>query len=403
MQEFGGHNLVVEALVRADALGGTSDELMRSYNDRPTNPTLRTLTDWLSTVVTQTADVYFKGQKRVVADLLPVSGQSLATSKPPSPPVQPTASSDADRADRARLQAIADSREKELDRLRQQLAQVEASRLVEAQRTADVPSQAGDTRQQAFNRQQVLESERSDNQRLALGNGKRKALVIGNDLYRNVPKLDNARSDARSMGQSLESLGFQVTVALDLTERGMKDTLRRFKSGVQGGDEVVVFYAGHGVQLGAANYLLPVDIPANDEAEVRDFSIQMQRILDDMQEQKTKFMLLIVDACRDNPFKSAGRTVGGRGLAPTAAATGQMVIFSAGAGQQALDRLGPADKHPNGVFTRMLLKEMQKPSVPIHQVIRNVRDGVADLASSIGHEQVPALYDQSRGDFFLKP
>ena len=237
----------------------------------------------------------------------------------------------------------------------------------------------------------------------ALNSGKRKALVIGNDLYRNVPKLDNARSDARAMGQSLQSLGFKVTVALDLTERGMKETLRNFKSTVQGGDEVVVFYAGHGVQLGASNYLLPVDIAGQDEAQVRDEAIQMQRILDDMQEQRTGFMLMIVDACRDNPFKVAGRSIGGRGLAPTSAATGQMVIFSAGAGQQALDRLGPTDKEPNGLFTRLFLREMQKPGQPVDRVLRSVRSEVARLARSVGHEQTPALYDQSLGDFFLKP
>jgi hypothetical protein len=99
----------------------------------------------------------------------------------------------------------------------------------------------------------------------------------------------------------------------------------------------------------------------------------------------------------------AGRSIGGRGLAPTSAATGQMVIFSAGAGQQALDRLGPTDKEPNGLFTRLFLREMQKPGQPVDRVLRSVRSEVARLARSVGHEQTPALYDQSLGDFFLKP
>jgi hypothetical protein len=80
-----------------------------------------------------------------------------------------------------------------------------------------------------------------------------------------------------------------------------------------------------------------------------------------------------------------------------------MVIFSAGAGQQALDRLGPTDKEPNGLFTRLFLREMQKPGQPVDRVLRSVRSEVARLARSVGHEQTPALYDQSLGDFFLKP
>jgi hypothetical protein len=109
----------------------------------------------------------------------------------------------------------------------------------------------------------------------------------------------------------------------------------------------------------------------------------------------------MVDACRDNPFKSSGRAIGGRGLAPTTAATGQMIIFSAGSGQQALDKLNPADKSKNGLFTRIFLKEMQKPGISIDKMIRNVRTEVVDLAKSVGHEQVPAIYDQVVGEFFF--
>jgi hypothetical protein len=98
----------------------------------------------------------------------------------------------------------------------------------------------------------------------------------------------------------------------------------------------------------------------------------------------------------------ASRALGGRGLAPTTAATGQMVIFSAGSGQQALDKMGPADKNKNGLFTRVFLKEMQKTGVSIDRIVRNVRTEVVEMAKSVGHDQVPAIYDQVVGDFYFK-
>jgi TPR repeat protein len=230
----------------------------------------------------------------------------------------------------------------------------------------------------------------------------RRALVIGNDNYKNVSKLNNATSDAKAMSTALTALGFKVTVFLDIDERAFKQALREFKMSIQGGDEVLVFFAGHGVQLGATNYLLPTDIKGDNEEQVKDEAIQLQRILDDLQERKAKFSLAIIDACRDNPFKGSGRALGGRGLAPTTAATGQMVMFSAGTGQQALDKLGQNDKDKNGLFTRILLKEMNKPGIPVDRVLRNVRNEVVALAKSVGHEQTPALYDQAVGEFFFK-
>ena len=233
-------------------------------------------------------------------------------------------------------------------------------------------------------------------------NSNRRALVIGNDSYKQISKLVNAREDAKAVAESLEQVGYLVTLKLDLTEKEMKSALRVFKSQINGGEEVVIFYAGHGVQLGSSNYLLPTDIAGENEEQIKDEAIQLQRILDDMTEKKAKLTLVMLDACRDNPFKVAGRNIGGRGLAPTTAANGQMVIFSAGTGQQALDKLGPNDKDKNGVFTRVLIKEMKNTGVSVDKLIRNVRNQVVALAQSIGHEQVPAIYDQVVGDFYFK-
>ena len=229
----------------------------------------------------------------------------------------------------------------------------------------------------------------------------RKALVIGNDLYTDVSKLNNAGADAEAMAKALSEVGYQVTKHLNLNEKGFKVALRDFRAKVQGGDEVLFFYAGHGVQLANANYLLPIDIKGDSEEQIKDDAIQLQRFLEDMQDKKTKFALAVIDACRDNPFKGQGRAIGGRGLAPTTAATGQMVMFSAGSGQQALDKLGPKDPDKNGLFTRIFVKEMRKPGVSVDRVLRNVRNQVVEQAKSVGHEQTPALYDQSIGEFYF--
>ncbi|MDP4836919.1 MAG: caspase family protein, partial [Burkholderiales bacterium] len=232
---------------------------------------------------------------------------------------------------------------------------------------------------------------------------RRRALVIGNDNYKNVSKLENAVEDAKAMSEALEGLGYKVDLHANLTERAFKRALRTFRADLKGGEEVLFFYAGHGVQLGNSNYLLPIDLGSDSADQVRDESIELQRVLDDIAEQKTKFALAVIDACRDNPFKQTGRAIGGRGLAPTTAATGQMVMFSAGAGQQALDKLGQTDSSPNGLFTRVFLDEMKKPGIPVDKVLRNVRQRVVTLAKSVGHEQVPALYDQAIGEFYFKP
>jgi hypothetical protein len=231
----------------------------------------------------------------------------------------------------------------------------------------------------------------------------RYALVIGNNNYKSVTKLENATEDAKAIAEGLQKVGFKVTLKLDLTEKEMKSTFRAFKNQISGGDEVMFFYAGHGVQLGPSNYLIPIDTAGESEEQIRDDAMPLQRILDDMTEKRAKLTVAMIDACRDNPFKTVSRNFTTRGLAPTSAATGQMIIYSAGTGQQALDKVGPNDKNKNGLFTRVFLKEMQTPGVTIDKMVRNVRNEVVQIAKSVGHEQVPAIYDQVVGDFFFVP
>src|ERR1700722_12895249 len=232
---------------------------------------------------------------------------------------------------------------------------------------------------------------------------KRLALLIGNDSYQGAPPLQNARADARAVAAALQRDGFTVTLKEDLTLKAMKAALRSFKDQIAGGDDAVFYFSGHGVQFEGTNYLIPTDLTPENQEQVVDESVPLQRILDDLRDQKARFALAIVDACRDNPFKGTGRAIGGRGLAPVTAATGQMVLYSAGAGQEALDRLGPQDSDPNGVFTRVLITELNKPGVAADQMLKNVRNQVVSLARGVNHEQVPALYDQSIGDFYFVP
>jgi hypothetical protein len=232
---------------------------------------------------------------------------------------------------------------------------------------------------------------------------RRHALVIGNAKYAEVPALDNSVHDAKAIATSLKGIGYEVSSHFDLNQRSFNRVIREFTQQLKGGEEVLFYFAGHGVQLGSSNYLLPIDVGSDSPNQVRDESIDLQNVLDNLAESRAKFTLAMVDACRDNPFKGNGRSIGGRGLAPTSAATGQMILFSAGAGQQALDKLGPQDKERNGVFTRVLLKEMQKPGVPVDGMLRKVRQEVVRMAKSVGHEQVPALYDQTVGEFYLNP
>jgi formylglycine-generating enzyme required for sulfatase activity len=231
----------------------------------------------------------------------------------------------------------------------------------------------------------------------------RHALVIGNDNYQYVERLQNSRSDARAVASVLEQSGFRVSVHIDLDLSALKGALRTFKAQVNAGDEAVFFFAGHGVEIDGVSYLMPTDIKDESSDQVKDDSVPLNRVLDDLREKRARFSLAIIDACRNNPFQSKGRSIGGsRGLAAPPVVTGQMVLYSAGAGQLALDTLGPGDPVRNGVFTRVLLREMARPGVEVGEVMRSVREEVAALAKSVGREQVPALYDQRLGRFFFR-
>jgi len=231
---------------------------------------------------------------------------------------------------------------------------------------------------------------------------KRLALVMGNDNYASVSKLQKAGNDAEAMARELKAAGFTVSLHKDLNYRGMVKAIESFSDGITGGDEVVVFYAGHGVQIKAGSYLLPVDIEADSESQVEKTAYGLNDLTEKLSEAKPAFTLVMVDACRDNPMKVKGRSVGNaRGLNALEPPKGQVVVYSASRGQQALDRLSDNDSNPNGVFTREFITRMRTPGVKIEDLMRDVQDSVESLAKTVLHEQRPAVYNEARGNFYF--
>jgi hypothetical protein len=303
------------------------------------------------------------------------------------------------------------AKEKERVKERQRLAEVSRAReaellakqAAERERIASLERELSRTRQELQEKNTALVQKAPSAVKNMEAHKNKKAFLIGNNNYSNVPKLNNAVEDAESMANALQNMGYQVSQHANLKERDFKRQLRNFVSTLVGGDEVVFFYAGHGVQLSNTNFLLPTDITADNPAAVRDEAINLSRILDDFSEAKVRVTVAIIDACRDDPFKGkSSRSLGTRGLAPTSVASGQLIVYSAGAGQQALDKLGPNDASQNGLFTRVFLKQIQKSNdLTVDRIVKNVRQEVVSLAKSVGHEQVPAIYDQLVGDFYF--
>ncbi|MBK9440043.1 MAG: caspase family protein [Comamonadaceae bacterium] len=227
-------------------------------------------------------------------------------------------------------------------------------------------------------------------------------MVIGNDNYQFVSKLQKAGNDAEAVAAGLRAAGFEVILHRDLAYRSMVRATESLYNNIQGGDEVVVFYAGHGVQIKSGNYLLPIDIEATSESVVEKTSYSLSDLSEKLEAAKAAFSLIMVDACRDNPLKTKGRTVGGeRGLNPPEPAAGQMVVYSASRGEQALDRLGDNDPNPNSIFTREFIARMHQPGVKIVDMVREIQVSVEKLAAGVGHKQRPALYNEVRGNFYF--
>jgi formylglycine-generating enzyme required for sulfatase activity len=234
---------------------------------------------------------------------------------------------------------------------------------------------------------------------------KRVALVVGNDRYVNLPaheQLLKAVNDAGAVGEALHGLGFEVIHGENLGRQALVDKLEELSRRLAPGDDAFFFFAGHGVMIGGGNYILPSDVPnvePGQETRLTRAALGESDIVADLQQRGVRVAVVVLDACRDNPFKRPGvRSVGGeRGLARIEPARGVFTLYSAGLGQTALDRLGAADSDPNSVFTRVLVPELAKPGIDLTQLAIDVREDVARLAASVGHDQRPAYYDETVG------
>ena len=249
--------------------------------------------------------------------------------------------------------------------------------------------------------------------------GRKLALVIGNQNYRLVSALGNTKADAAAIGSKLTGKGYAVTKAFDLDRSSMFNTIETFVASVRKSDHVVIYYAGHGVELNGSNYLLPVDISEfvpESERTIKREAPNLSEILEILQQREAQFTLVIIDACRDNPLRnsqvaSLTRSVNSltRGLTGVAPARGTLVMYSAGIGEQALDKLSRSDPNPNGLFTRNLLELMDEEGLDIRDLNDRLSETVESAAKTVmdrdgkPHRQTPASYGNLRGKFFFTP
>src|SRR5262245_32501768 len=237
---------------------------------------------------------------------------------------------------------------------------------------------------------------------------KRVALLIGNNAYQNVPALKTAVNDARTLAGVLRKLNFLVFVAENQSRRSMSEALLAFDKMIEPGDMAFFFFAGHGFEVRGQNYLLPTDVPAAGEGQeelIRDAAFPADRIIERLQARGARTALLVLDACRNNPFERPGtRGVAGTGgLAPMTPVEGVFILFSAGAKQRALDGLSQNDPNPNSVFTRNFARQLSEPGLTLVQVAKRTQAEVKQAAATVGSDQTPAYYDQVVGDIVLGP
>jgi hypothetical protein len=224
---------------------------------------------------------------------------------------------------------------------------------------------------------------------------KRVALVIGNSSYQTVAKLPNPLRDATAMAALFRDAGFdQVTLRQDLGVVEFKRALREFTTAAQDADVAIVYYAGHGIQVRDVNFMLPIDAKLANEVDVQDEAVTLDRILAGLESAK-RLRLVIVDACRENPFAGrmkvaeASRSVG-RGLARVEPENNTLVAYAAKSGQIAQD--GQGDHSP---FTAALIKYLTVPGLDIRLSFGRVRD---EVLKNTANRQEPFVYGSLGGD-----
>ncbi len=226
----------------------------------------------------------------------------------------------------------------------------------------------------------------------------RTALIIGNNRYSNLNELKNAVNDSHDVANTLEDLNFDVIYVENGDRKTIQTKIKDFTNKLSSKKGIgMVFYSGHGVETGGVNYLLPVDANIEDKYDIRNEGISLDELLSRMEETNNRLNIVVLDACRNDPFKNrslARRVLGeSRGLAQPPVATGTYIAYSADAGQTASDGTGR-----NGTFTKHLLKYL-KSGLPLNDVFKKTRKDVESETSKL---QSPASYDKTTGEFYFK-
>jgi hypothetical protein len=216
------------------------------------------------------------------------------------------------------------------------------------------------------------------NSNSALHNGKRLALIIGNSAY-TIKPLPNARNDAQDMATTLRSLGFEVILLENLTKEAMETAISDFTLRLKDCAVGLFYFAGHGfMSTQKDNYLMSVEVRENlTEAFAKDKSIALESIMSSMDESPTPAKLLIIDACRNNPFRSWGRS-DQKGLGGVTPPEGMVVFFAASPSEEASENPGAR----NGLFTQELLKQLRIPNLELTELLRNTGNQVKKLANA---------------------
>ena len=222
----------------------------------------------------------------------------------------------------------------------------------------------------------------------------RVALVIGNGAYKSAP-LANPVNDARAISAKLRTLGFEVIERQNLTQKQVGGVLREFRSKLKPGGVALFFYAGHGLQVKGVNYLPTVDADIASEEDVPTQSLDANKVLDLMDEAKTRMNLVFLDACRNNPYARSFRSAAD-GLAKVNAPSGTILSFATRPGSVAAD----AGSGRNGLYTEHLLAAMDLPNQPIEQALKRVVSGVKQASKG---RQEPWMEGSIEGDFYFKP
>ena len=217
----------------------------------------------------------------------------------------------------------------------------------------------------------------------------RVALVIGNGAYQSSP-LKNPVNDATDMAQALKDKGFAVTLRTNIGNRDMRQAIRAFSQTLKAGGVGLFYFAGHGVQSKGRNYLIPLNAEIKEEFELEDEAFDANRVLAGMEEAGNRVNIVILDACRDNPFGRAWRT-SATGLAQLSAPIGSFVAFATAPGSVAADGSGR-----NGLFTSHLLTSLRNPDSDIDRVFTRV---AAAVARESGNKQVPWKSSSLTGEF----